>query len=203
MKPTRQNTMSKKRAAMLEKILDAAEQAFATSGFHGAGISGIAKTCGMSTGHLYHYVNNKEALIEAVVQRELGRHMKRMRELENVTHENVVEGLVLNVARTILHETGLFRTVLNFETLAEGQRNPKIAKILRQHDSEIRTRFCDVLRRLGVPSPETRTEVIMTIYAGLPARALRYPEQERGIVMETLMPVLRNILTAPEVSPQG
>lgn len=186
--------MTPKRQERWDQILNAAEQCFAKNGFHGAGISGIAQACGMSVGHLYHYVENKESLIEAVIKRELGRHMTRLGELEHVEIGNVVDELVKKVSETILLETDLFRTVLNFETLAEAQRNPKVAAILQEHDARMRTRFAAILRRCGVADPETKTELIFTIFGGLPARAIRHPEQERGIVMETMMPVLRRIL---------
>lgn len=189
--------MTPKRQERWDQILNAAEQCFAQSGFHGAGISGIAQACGMSVGHLYHYVENKESLIEAVIKRELGRHMTRLGELEHVEIGNVVDELVKKVSESILLETDLFRTVLNFETLAEAQRNPKVAEILQEHDKLMRTRFSAILKRCGVLDPETKTELIFTIFGGLPARAIRHPEQERGIVMETMMPVVRRILEQP------
>ncbi len=186
--------MSLKRQERWDQILNAAERCFAQNGFHGAGISGIAQSSGMSVGHLYHYVENKESLIEAVIRRELTRHMTRLAELEHVEIGNVVDELVKKVSETILLETDIFRTVLNFETLAEAQRNPKVAEILQEHDALMRVRFGAILRRCGVADPETKTELIFTIFGGLPARAIRHPEQERGIVMETMMPVLRRIL---------
>ncbi|MFN3910709.1 TetR/AcrR family transcriptional regulator [Hyphomonas sp.] len=187
--------LSAKRAERLERILNAAEQCFAESGFHGASIGSIAKACGMSVGHLYHYVENKEALIEEVIRRELGRHMQRLTELESAEPGDLVDELVAKVAETILHETDLFRTVLNFETLAEAQRNPKVAEVLQEFDGRMRLRFSEILRRSGVPHPEQKTELIFTIFGGLPARALRHPEQERTIITDTIVPVMRRILS--------
>ncbi|HCE21554.1 MAG TPA: TetR/AcrR family transcriptional regulator, partial [Hyphomonas sp.] len=60
-----------KRESRVAEILDCAEIHFVEKGFHGAGISGIAKECGISVGHLYHYFASKDLLIEAVVEREL------------------------------------------------------------------------------------------------------------------------------------
>ena len=63
-----------KRESRVAEILDCAEIHFVEKGFHGAGISGIAKECGISVGHLYHYFASKDLLIEAVVERELSLH---------------------------------------------------------------------------------------------------------------------------------
>ncbi len=186
--------MSQKRADRWDRIVDAAELCFAKSGFHGTGISTIAKACGISVGHLYHYVENKEALIEAIIRREFERHLQRLDELAVGEPVDILNELVEKVVDSILNETDPFRTVLIFETLAEAQRNPKVAEILQDYDARMRVRFCDILRRSGVPSPEVKTEIIFTIFGGLPVRALRHPEQKRGIIVETMVPVLRQLL---------
>lgn len=190
----------RKRAERWDQILNAAEQCFAESGFHGAGISKIAQSCDMSVGHLYHYVENKEALIEAVIRRELDRQMARLIELETVTPGELADALIQKVSEHILYETEIFRTVLSFETLAEAQRNPKVAEILQRHDLEMRTRFCGMLTRFGTDAPEVKTELLFTIFGGLHARALRHPEQERGALMDTIVPILRKIIEPTKVT---
>ncbi|MBA3067007.1 MAG: TetR/AcrR family transcriptional regulator [Hyphomonas sp.] len=189
----------KKRAERWEQILIAAEQCFAVSGFHGAGISKIAQSCEMSVGHLYHYVENKEALIEAVIRRELDRQMARLIELETATPGELADALLQKVSEHILYETEIFRTVLSFETLAEAQRNPKVAQILHEHDLNMRVRFCSMLTRFGVDSPEVKTELLFTIFGGLHTRAVRHPEQERGAMMDTIVPILRKIIKPPQI----
>ncbi len=190
----------RKRTERWEQILHAAEQCFAESGFHGAGISKIAQSCDMSVGHLYHYVENKEALIEAVIRRELDRQMARLVELEAATPGELADALVEKVSEHILYETEIFRTVLSFETLAEAQRNPKVAEILQEHDLNMRVRFCNILTRFGADAPEVKTELLFTIFGGLHARAVRHPEQERGAMMDTIVPVLRKIIEPSKVS---
>jgi len=37
------------------------------------GVADISKACGMSTGHIYHYFENKKALVEAIVEQSLSR----------------------------------------------------------------------------------------------------------------------------------
>ena len=53
--------------ARRQQILNAAAQCFREHGFHGASIAQISKTAGMSAGHIYHYFENKEAIIAAIV----------------------------------------------------------------------------------------------------------------------------------------
>ena len=73
-----------KRETRMSEILDCAENNFVEKGFHGAGISGIAKECGISVGHLYHYFASKDLLIEAVVERELMRQKERLGDFCNL-----------------------------------------------------------------------------------------------------------------------
>ena len=55
------------------EILQAAGRCFLRDGFRGASVSSICKEAGISAGHLYHYFDNKEAMIEAMIETELSR----------------------------------------------------------------------------------------------------------------------------------
>ena len=48
------------------QILDAALRTFAARGFHGTAVPDVAKAAKVATGTLYHYFDNKEALVNAV-----------------------------------------------------------------------------------------------------------------------------------------
>lgn len=54
-----------------EEILTAAKTAFVAKGFDGASMQDLARAAGMSAGNFYRYFNSKEALIVAIVAREL------------------------------------------------------------------------------------------------------------------------------------
>lgn len=183
-----------KRKARISDILDCAEKNFVEKGFHGAGISGIAQDCGISVGHLYHYFSRKDDLIRAVVERELDRQEARFEEFETLEPEHIRADAVEKATMIITRNEDPFRTVLNFEILAEAQRNPEIAAILQRHDERMRNQFASVLGRAGIDSPQRRTELIFTIFSGLPARALRHPEQEHAALIEMIGGVLLNIL---------
>jgi AcrR family transcriptional regulator len=50
------------------EILDAAGRCFARDGFRGASISEICKEADISPGQLYHYFENKEAIVRAMTE---------------------------------------------------------------------------------------------------------------------------------------
>lgn len=184
-----------KRENRLSEILDCAELHFVEKGFHGAGISGIAKECGISVGHLYHYFSSKDMLVEAVVERELTRQQERLADFQALDDTEIRDQLIPMVLETITKHQDPFRTVLNFEILAEAQRNPSVASILHKFDQNIRTEFCKVLERAGIPSPMLRTEMLFTFFSGIPTRSLRHPEQERAQFLDLMKPIISSMLS--------
>ena len=189
-----------KRETRMSEILDCAENNFVEKGFHGAGISGIAKECGISVGHLYHYFASKDLLIEAVVERELMRQKERLGDFCNLNAAEIRDQIAPLVIDIIMKHQDPFRTVLNFEILAEAQRNPSVAAILHRYDGEIRDQFCAVLEKAGITTPFLRTEMLFTLFAGIPARTLRHPEQERPQFIEMMKPIITKILVGENLS---
>lgn len=186
--------MAEKRETRVGEILECAEKQFAEKGFQGAGISAIASDCGISVGHLYHYFSSKKDLIEAVVEMEMERQKESIAAFEDLSPENLRDELIELVTAISSTDREPFRTVLNFEILAEAQRNPDIAAILQSQDLVMRQQFSAVLRRAGFDDADMRTELIFTIFSGLSARALRHPEQERTDLLATMKEVILKIL---------
>lgn len=52
-------------------LLDAAKQAFAEKGFDGASMQDLAKAAGMSAGNFYRYFPSKDAIVAAMVEKDL------------------------------------------------------------------------------------------------------------------------------------
>ncbi len=51
------------------KLLATAAREFATSGFEGASLNAVIRTCGMSKSSFYHYFDSKQALFDHVVDK--------------------------------------------------------------------------------------------------------------------------------------
>jgi len=64
-----------------ERIVDAAEGVFAQRGYVGATMAQIAKQAGLSTGNLYRYFANKEALFEHMLGEDFVREFERLLDL--------------------------------------------------------------------------------------------------------------------------
>ena len=181
----------KRRAARIDQVLDAAADCFVEYGFHSAGMAKIAKRAGMSVGHIYHYFENKEAIIAAIVDRESALSSQRFLELEAIAPSEVAEVMADRAARALSDNSDIIQSVLNMEILAEGQRNPEIAKIIQRHDELVRKQLIHLFSdKLGLCDAEARAEMLMVVVSGLASRVLRHPELDRG----KLVPVLRQTL---------
>lgn len=65
-----------------ERLLDAASQLFRKQGFHGTDMGDIAAAVGLARNSLYRYYPNKEHILVACVQRDMGPFLKRIQSLE-------------------------------------------------------------------------------------------------------------------------
>ncbi|WP_181389484.1 TetR/AcrR family transcriptional regulator [Pseudoprimorskyibacter insulae] len=79
---------------MQKGILDAALKVFVKSGFQAATIAEIAKEAGLGKGTLYLYFKNKDALVDALLERHLKAARKSVTEyLEPESLDDFLEGL--------------------------------------------------------------------------------------------------------------
>src|SRR5690606_14944113 len=63
--------VSSRAEAQRSRILNAAQQCFIEHGFHAAGMALISAAAGMSPGLIYRYFENKNAIILAIIERQL------------------------------------------------------------------------------------------------------------------------------------
>ena len=62
----RRSPRSRRSAETRERILHAATEVFARSGFHGARVADIAEQAGIAYGLVYHYFHNKDDILAAI-----------------------------------------------------------------------------------------------------------------------------------------
>lgn len=67
-KPAKRTNIERREESR-EKILDAAESAFAARGYNGVSMKQIALACGVDTSLMHYYFENKEGLFGAVIKR--------------------------------------------------------------------------------------------------------------------------------------
>lgn len=194
------------------RILDAAQKCFIERGFHGASMAQIAKTAAISVGLAYRYFDSKNAIMLAIIARELEGKRERIREL-CVRHDFL--GAVMEKFRA--WQSGspdVMNAAIFLEMSAEVSRSPEIAQAIRASDAQVRREFerwLQMDRRaggLGLTAGEARGRglLMQCIIEGLVVRAARDPALDPKALRRALEPVFRHQgflppLSSPAVDP--
>lgn len=179
------------------QVLDAATDCFCRHGFHGASMAEISKSAGMSVGHIYHYFENKEAIIAAIVERDLLEMLEAMERFRS--EQDVLQAMLVGVDEGLDAKLDRKQSALKIEVLAEAARNEKVAQMIHAADARARASLLEVMLAARRDAPalassemDGRLEILAALFEGLMIRALRNPQLER----EALLPVLRGVVQA-------
>jgi AcrR family transcriptional regulator len=172
------------------QVLQAAAVCFARSGFHGASMSAISKEAGMSAGHIYNYFDSKEAIVMAFVDLESEHVTAQLRELGS--KDDPLQSMIDEAPRHIEENLDPQYFQLPLEMFAEASRNPKIAEAMRAGDEAAMQQFRPIITRerarrgLSVDDAllDGRIHTLVSLFHGLPIRALHRPDLNRDSLVE-------------------
>ncbi|MEO5342610.1 MAG: TetR/AcrR family transcriptional regulator [Gammaproteobacteria bacterium SHHR-1] len=182
------------------QILEAASDCFRRKGFHAASIALIGKTAGMSPGHIYHYFENKEAIIAAIVAQDLERLLLLTEEMRNA--EDVQQAMLQRVSQGVSDNLDPVTAALKLEIVAEAARNPDIAQIVCSADLACRVGLIETLRQArghaGHADSEAqlaaKAEVLAALFEGLLIRSVRNPELDPEQLAQLFQRVVRDLM---------
>lgn len=180
-----------------QQILDAAEACFRLHGFHAASMAEIAKSFGMSAGNIYRFFDSKEAIILALIDRDMDEILDRINQLEN--EGDVIESVLKGMEECISDRSG--RGLLDLEILAEASRNPTVAEKIRRNDALARERLREALfgkavagGRRASRDEAARIEVLIAMFDGVTVRGLRNPDIDVAAMARVLHGVVSHVL---------
>ncbi len=173
-----------------ERVLRAAERAFAASGFHGARMAQIAKEAKMSPGHIYHYFESKEQIIAEMIRAHFEEKkvtVERYRE----AGDRVVDMMIDNLKDSVADKTDPFWSTLMLEIVVEATRNPEVAASIRSMDTDLKARVVSYLRD-GVRKDdlESRLEIFVALMQGIRIRNILNPNLNKEAVTLILKDVV-------------
>lgn len=118
-----------------QQILDAAAECFTENGFHQTGMKEIFTKSGLSSGSVYHYFENKDAIIEAIAAEFSSDTQSFIKVLEK--NKNFIDGFI-KATKARLKETQRYIKYgrLVVEIYAESFRNNNVKEILQVLDDE-------------------------------------------------------------------
>ncbi|HEY8553930.1 MAG TPA: TetR/AcrR family transcriptional regulator [Burkholderiales bacterium] len=183
------------------QIRTAAAECFRQRGFHGTSIAEISQAAGMSTGHIYHYFENKEAIIADIVAQDMERTLAVTQALRAAPDPKAA--IVERAARGVQEVLDPSTAALQIEIVAEAARNPHIAGIVRSADAVWREHVLETLRAVrqaGGDRDDDATlrgmvETIGAMFEGLRVRAIRNPDIDREAVMRLFRRIVDDLIT--------
>jgi len=186
--------------AQRDRILCAALKCFIERGFHAASMANIADVAQMSPGLIYRYFDNKNAIVLAIVQRQLEEKRLLIRQLHS--SEQLAAELLRSFEEWCARDVTSMSVALYLEMSAEATRNPQIAEALHESDELTRIEFRNWLARstqqggLGLSDAEAarRALEMRFLVDGLTVRAAREPRIDRAALRAAVENLIARIL---------
>jgi AcrR family transcriptional regulator len=139
------------------RILDAAENAIAESGFVGASLRDIVQGARVNLATVYYYFGSKMGLMEAVLKRRFGplrqEHLALLREFEAAAKERplpvekILEAMLLPPLRLAAQPPAKHQAVTRLIGRIATEPNPRTQKVLSSQRAEVRTAFLRAFQR--------------------------------------------------------
>jgi AcrR family transcriptional regulator len=177
------------------RILAAATTCFVEHGFHAASMANIAEAAQMSPGLMYRYFPSKNAIVLAIIERQLAESRAKIGELHAST--DITSNLRESFAQWQSEVPDAMNVALFLAMSADARREPQVARALR--DSDRRTRAdlegwlsrgnADGGRGIRKDVATSRAVLMQCLIEGLAIRALREPDLD----FEMLAPALRQL----------
>jgi TetR/AcrR family transcriptional regulator, repressor for uid operon len=163
------------------QILKAVSRCFRRSGLNGVSISDICAEAKISPGHLYHYFDDKDAIISAMAEERLKEITARFE--RSIDRPGSMVAGILSEVDWLAQSEGPANSALLFEMLAEAVRRRPVAKTLRAFSQQMRAGLAELLDRGQARGeidkkidPRIAATVLIGIMDAFRALALRYPE---------------------------
>ncbi len=183
--------------ARRQQILEAAEVCFRRRGFQGASVAEICKGAGVSAGHLYHFYDSKEAIIAAIVQRDLEEKLEILERLSQ--RADITSAMLDEIDEGVHEQLDNAGSALMLEVITEAGRNPKVAEMVHRSDAIARAKLAETMakaKNCDPASPEllAEVEVLIAMFEGLSTRAICNPDLDRDTVVKVMRRMIRHIL---------
>lgn len=195
---------SERAQAQCERILCAAQKCFIEHGFHAAGMALIAETAEMSPGLIYRYFDSKNAIILAIVERQLENARNGIRALHDAPDFAAAAFDAFNCWRRA--DPRLMNVALFLEISAEASRNPELRAAFTASDQEVRKEFGNWLsapvaaggKGLATAAAQLRAISLQCFMEGLAIRALREPDLAPAALQAAIADFMRALFSTVE-----
>jgi TetR/AcrR family transcriptional regulator, transcriptional repressor of aconitase len=177
--------------ARRQHILRAAAICFDREGFHRTTIADVRREAGVSTGAIYTYFPNKEAIIRAMLEDAQGARRTQLDEAERGAGGEAERAVLMQWAHRVFTEEGAHIARVDVNLWAEALRDRAVAQLAKRALENATQTVAGVVARelrrspLGSPGIQPRdvSAVLVAILLGLEVQtAVGVPLDSNGIV---------------------
>ncbi|WP_295477242.1 TetR/AcrR family transcriptional regulator [Sutterella sp.] len=183
-----------------EEIVDAAERCVFARGLHQLKLRDIAHECGKSLGSIYNYFPSKEAIVEALVERQTNRFIATVaRTAEVVPGESDEDRMMRQISCLVdaYMEPDAMRLAVFIA--AEALVNPRVMETSVAANRRIREFVVNMIRRDPVcrrldeteEEMEARIIIVRSFLEGLRGALTFHPDVDRSLLRSTTIERLR------------
>jgi AcrR family transcriptional regulator len=186
--------------AQRDRILQAAQRCFVQHGFHAASMASIAETAGMSAGLIYRYFESKNAIIVAIIERQLVEKSGNIASLQSAPE---LRRRILDLFTGWQQGDGsVMNAALFLEMSAQATRDADTAAALAESDRITGAQFQEWLRQQAIAAgadPDSarireRALILGAFIEGLAIRAVREPGFDAAVVSSAVDMLLPHVL---------
>lgn len=190
--------------ARMSDLLDAVRKVFAAKGFERASMQDLAKAANMSAGNFYRYFPSKDAIIEAMVQRELDYIEVKFQYVKSSDDpiETLREGLAEQLSIDDPEDCAIWA-----EIIAAANRREEIAVLFARLEAAIVGSIAGIFAQVAGIDPklaarryDAHARMMFMIIQGIKMRQRRHDgvvtEDLRGLALRTLNDILDDVRPA-------
>ena len=168
MAPKTEEQLQELRQERRQKILEAALELFALSGFHATSISKIAQKAGISKGLIYNYFESKDQMLDAIIE-------GAMQEGDSIINQGNQQDpganlkLMIEAFFTEMKQNQHYWKLVS--TLGLRAEFPKINQLIRDRLMAYMEIIKQMLQQIGIENPGMEAKVLGATFDGI---ALHY-----------------------------
>jgi len=198
----------RRRAATVERLLDAALETFAEQGFAASSVEDVCSRGGFTRGAFYSSFRSKDELFAALMHREVERDLARAAGMLTGLGDEP-DPVTAAVDRSLaLFRVGRVWTLVTTEYALHAARHPEAAEVLRRYRRQMRDSLVELIApalaeaglHLRVPAAEL-IRAVFALHAGMTVLSLTDPAEADGLRRDALMMLVRGAVSPTPTTP--
>ena len=197
METTKKQSKDAAKEERKKRILDATVKCVNNSGFHSTSMSEIANEAKISVGIIYRYFENKEAIIEALVDQEIEERNIKLDILKNTPDEELLRTFAQFIPSISERASTCNIANIFLEIMSEAARNPRVANIVKKAEKQSYDGGYAVFKRIA---PNLSDEYIdayhdlfYILFNGMMSLSVIKPDFNKKLISQIMVELLLNI----------